>query len=194
MNVYDFDNTIYDGESVIDFFFFCLKKKPALAKLLPAVVSTWVKYKLCVVSLEELTVRAEKYACRFLREAGELRAGVREFWDTHERKIKPFYKNLQREDDLVLSASCDFLLDEICRRIGIKNCIASSIDTETGKINFICYHRNKVALFRQSYPDAVVDNFYTDSKNDLPMMRLARNAYLVKGNKITKMQLKEGAE
>ena len=30
MNVYDFDDTIYAGDSTVDFFFYCLKKKPAI--------------------------------------------------------------------------------------------------------------------------------------------------------------------
>ena len=30
MNVYDFDGTIYDGDSTVDFYVFALKKKPSL--------------------------------------------------------------------------------------------------------------------------------------------------------------------
>ena len=30
MNVYDFDGTIYRGDSTVDFFLFCMKKKPVL--------------------------------------------------------------------------------------------------------------------------------------------------------------------
>ena len=36
VNVYDFDNTIYDGESGFDIFMFYLKKDPKeIAKLIP---------------------------------------------------------------------------------------------------------------------------------------------------------------
>ena len=35
MNVFDFDNTIYDGESIIDFFFYyCKKDKKLLHEIL----------------------------------------------------------------------------------------------------------------------------------------------------------------
>ena len=37
MNVYDFDNTIYRGESVLHFFFFYIKKTPYLIKYIPKV-------------------------------------------------------------------------------------------------------------------------------------------------------------
>ena len=43
MNVYDFDNTIYDGESTFDLFLFYLKKKPSLIRLMPTVVSAFEK-------------------------------------------------------------------------------------------------------------------------------------------------------
>ena len=38
MNVYDFDNTLYKGESSYDFFFFCLKRKPKMIKYIPVVL------------------------------------------------------------------------------------------------------------------------------------------------------------
>ncbi len=30
MNVYDFDGTIYSGDSTIDFYLFCLRKQPEI--------------------------------------------------------------------------------------------------------------------------------------------------------------------
>ena len=34
MNVYDFDNTIYDGESVFDFYHYSVRKQPKLIRYL----------------------------------------------------------------------------------------------------------------------------------------------------------------
>ena len=45
MNVFDFDNTIYDGESVIDFFMYYCKKDKSLLKYIPTVMNALVKYK-----------------------------------------------------------------------------------------------------------------------------------------------------
>ncbi len=44
MNVYDFDNTIYDGESFIDLFIFLFKKDPSLVKYIPDVINGLYKY------------------------------------------------------------------------------------------------------------------------------------------------------
>lgn len=35
MRVFDFDNTIYDGESVIDFYLFSLRRNPKVARYVP---------------------------------------------------------------------------------------------------------------------------------------------------------------
>jgi flagellar biosynthesis protein FliR len=38
-------------------------------------------------------------------------------------------------------------------------------------------------------PSAMIsENFYTDSLNDQPLIDISKNAYLVKGNKITKIK------
>jgi len=113
---------------------------------------------------------------------------IQEFWDKHEHKIKPFYKAVMRDDDVIISASVDILLKELFSRIGIKYYIASKIDKTSGEVLEICYRKNKVSLFQRNFPDAQIDNFYTDSKNDAAMMQLAKKTYLVKGEEITLLE------
>ena len=52
MNVYDFDNTIYDGESVLDLFFFYVKKDPYLIRYIPKVFYALAKYKAGKLTVE----------------------------------------------------------------------------------------------------------------------------------------------
>ena len=70
----------------------------------------------------------------------------------------------------------------------IKNYIATETEPGTKKLIRFCYKDNKVIAFKEKYPDAVIDNLYTDSYNDQPLIDIAKNAYLVKGNKITKIK------
>ncbi len=184
MNVFDFDNTIYDGESAFDFFVFCARKYPRMIKFFPRVISVVILYKLCRITREGLLDRMEKYDAEILRIAGDIRVLVREFWDKNESKIKPYYSKIRRDDDVIISASFDFLLDEIMQRVGIKNCICSKMDLETGRVTQLCFGDEKVRLFKEAYPDGTVDCFFTDSMNDLPMTKLAKKSYIVKGNKI----------
>ena len=50
MNVYDFDKTIYDGDSTVDFYIYCLKKFPQIIILLPMQLIAIIKYKMKVIN------------------------------------------------------------------------------------------------------------------------------------------------
>ena len=188
MNVYDFDNTIYDGESSFDFFMFCIKKNKRFLRVLPLILYKMLKYKLCIITIEELKKNAEDYALEFFRTFPDVKEMVKEFWDGHMDKIKPYYKKQQQESDLVISASPDFLLEEICRRLDIKKCICSRVDSDTGKVEILCFRTNKVELFYKEFPHGIIDEFYTDSMNDKPLIEISNSAYLVKGDKIKKVK------
>ena len=46
INLYDFDNTIYEGDSSTDFFFYCLKRYPKIAKIIPKILLSAIKHTL----------------------------------------------------------------------------------------------------------------------------------------------------
>ena len=185
MNAYDFDNTIYAGESVFDFYIFCLKRYPSLIRFLFIILIAWGKYKLLLLSREKLVALVEKYAQDFIRTVNNVEDMVEEFWDQNEHKIKRFYLETKKDDDVIVTASLGFLLRDICRRKGIKHLVCSEVDTHTGEIHRLCFRQNKPGFFRSDFPDGKIDNFFSDSMNDLPMMQLAENSYLVSGEKIS---------
>ena len=186
MNVYDFDNTIYRGESTFDFFVYCARKNPALLRFLPKVMTVVARYKLCRISKEELIELVAEYQAEFLKIAGDITELAVGFWDKNMHKIKDFYKTAHRSDDVILSASFSFLLDEVASRIGVTNLICSTMDMKTGKVRELCFGDNKPKLFEKYFPNGIIDNFYTDSLNDMPMIKLAKSSFIVKGNRIKK--------
>lgn len=193
MNVYDFDNTIYDGESVVDFYLFCAKRKPKLLKYLPMTFFMLIKYKLGQIEIKELEKKGAKYTKKMLLDFdNDIEEIVKNFWDKNEHKIKSFYLKQKQSDDIIISASCGFILDEIFRRIGITRYMCSEIDLKSGEILSLCYHSNKPEIFKKNYPGAEIDEFYTDSSADIPMAKLAKRAYLVKGNKIKPIVFDKG--
>lgn len=189
MNVYDFDNTIYNGESGVDLFLYYLKKDPKLLKKLPWAVAAVSKYKSTNMTLDDALNNyayvIEEYAAESIK---DIHADVDSFWNKNSSKIKSFYFKQRKEDDVILSACIDVVLEEICRRLNIKNYIGSETDLENMKLVNFCYRENKVKAFKKRFPDAVIENFYTDSYNDQPMIDLAQNAYLVKGDKLIKIK------
>lgn len=188
MNVYDFDNTIYDGESCFDLFKFYMKKDPSLILLFPMVAKAFAKYKKGEISLNEMISKYAPMAEAKIKKIDFVNE-PKEFWDKHINKIKPFYKEIQKEDDLIITASPDFHIAEIAKRLGIKNCLTSVVDQSTGKIEFACIRENKITAFKEAYGDMEIENFYTDSpENDAPLIAFAKHAFVVKKNKITQVK------
>ena len=90
---------------------------------------------------------------------------------------------------MILTASFDLTVGEACRRLGVRNLVASKVDLETMRVTYLNFNTNKARRFRELYgPDAVVDEFYTDSRFDQPMIDMARRAFMVKGNIITRVK------
>ena len=189
MNVYDFDNTIYRGESVLDLFFFYMKRDPYLIRYLPRVFHALAKYKAGKLTVEQAIAQYASFVEDYFSNIADFHADSVAFWDGHMKNIKPFYAALQKEDDVIVTASPEINMREICRRLGIKHCVGSVIDEKTGRITRLCMRSRKVPAFLEAFPDAHIDNFYTDSpKNDAPLIHMAEHAFAVKGNKITQIK------
>lgn len=185
INVYDFDNTIYNGESTLDFYFYCVKHHPMLLRYLFVILVSLVKYKMCIISKEELMELCKKYVRGFLKDCPDAENLAVKFWDRYSDKLKPFYKDLHKDDDCIISASFGFLLRPIMQKIGVSNLVCSELDFKTGNIEKLCFREYKKDLFLKKYGECKIEKFYTDSLNDLPIILMSEKAYIVKGNKIT---------
>ena len=189
MNVYDFDNTIYAGESCFHLFLFYLRRDPGLLRLFPEVVRAFIRYKRGEVTADAFLRQYAPLAEEKLRQIPDLEDDMRAFWDRHEKRIKPFYAELRQPDDLIITAAPDFSIREICRRMGVERFLASRVDTESCKILHFNLRERKIEAFRAQYPDAHIERFYTDSPaNDAPLIELADEAYLVRGRRITRIK------
>lgn len=183
MNVYDFDKTIYDGDSTLDFYKFSLKKKPSLIRFLPVQVMGFIKYMFGLCS--KLEFKEKFYS--FLKGIDNTDNFINEFWDKNQCKIKKWYLDSQKDDDLIISASPTFLLENICRRIGIKHLIASEVNKNSGVCEGEnCYGEQKVVRLKEVFEDHKIDKFYSDSLSDAPLSLLAQERFIVSGNNIVK--------
>lgn len=182
MNVYDFDKTIYNGDSTLDFYLFCLRRYPSIIFCLNIQISAFFKYKSGMI---EKTSFKEQFFI-FLKMIPDVKKTVNDFWNKYETKIRDWYKKQQKEDDVIISASPYFLLSNICTRLGIKNLIASNVDCKTGEFSGKnCYGMEKVFRFKEMFPDTIINNFYSDSYSDEPMATISENAYIVSKYKIS---------
>lgn len=188
VNVYDFDNTIYDGETLVDYIMYFVKTDPKIWKYLPKLIVIAMKDKFHLFTFEEALHAYADFLEGYYITLDDPAKNIVDFWDKNEHRIKPWYKAVQKDSDIIVSGTLDFILEEIGRRIGFKHMVTSSIDSKTGKFKRLCFLENKVKLFKEMYPDAHIENFYTDSMNDKAMMDLADHVYFVTGDKIEQIK------
>lgn len=179
--LYDFDGTIYDGDSSVDFIIFCFKKNPQIIKLLPKFIIAAYKYKFKFITKTEM----KEVFFSFLKDIKNIDKILKEFWNDHEKNIKEFYKDKNHDKDIIISASPKFLLEPIAKKYKVIDLFGSPINKKTGKYNGEnCHGEEKVRLFKEKYKDAEILEMYTDSKHDLPLIKLAKKGYLVVKNEI----------
>jgi phosphoserine phosphatase len=185
VNVYDFDHTIYRGDSSLDFFFFVLRGKPYLAVLLPVQLWGILLYVFRRISKEAM----KSYFFCFVRFI-DAEPMAERFWKKRRRNIKSWYLRQRRDSDVIISASPEFLLKPAVTEYLHCALIASKIDPKTGVYNGKnCYGEEKARRFREIYGDERIDNFFSDDYADMPLMRTTGNAFLVKGDMIMKAEL-----
>ena len=181
MNVYDFDKTVFLHESSSMFFLFCVKKRPKALLNLPR---AGLYGFLCALRLCSLT-RFKEVFHGYLRYVPDAEILAEAFWDIHQRDIPNWLPPLLPEGGLVISASPEFLIAPMCRRLGL-SWMGTRMDIHTGHIDGEnCRGSEKPRRFRERYPDAPVDVFYSDSLADSPMAALSRAAWLVHGHDLS---------
>lgn len=175
MNVYDFDNTIYDGDSSIDFALHHLIHHPILFCFLPVLSFAGCAAKLGLLSSK----KSKELFFSFLQIVPALPEDVNAFWLLHCKKIKTWYLEQQKPDDLIVSASPAFLLSPLISEIG-KELIATEMSPTSGKIRGEnCKGINKVKMILERKGDVHIHSFYSDSFSDTPLALRAEKAYLV---------------
>lgn len=176
MNVYDFDQTVYYPDSSYHFFLWCLKRYPG--KVLPVIPKSLLlalRYKRGKIGAK--TLKEQLFS--FLARVDDVDREVDEFWCTHKQNMQKWYLRQKRDDDLIISASPEFLLKPITQELGTR-LIATKMDPNTGKIQGEnCHDREKVVRFLAEFPEETIEEFYSDSLSDTPLAEMAKRSYLV---------------
>ena len=190
MNVYDFDNTIYDGDSTVDFCKYCMNRYP---RIIPHVFPVGLIGISMSIGLSTKD-RFKAVLYKFLKWIPDIDDAIADFWRGHRKNIQKWYKDQCRDTDVIISASPEFLLEPIAEELGV-TLIASMVDKKTGKLlGPNNSNEAKVKRFAEKYgggldagaPGAgIIYEFYSDSDDDLPMARLAEKAFKVKHGRIS---------
>ena len=186
MKVFDFDNTIYSGESMVDFFHFVINKKEKYRKYSGLVDKVLFLYKHNLLPMRLVNHYIKKYSSdRLDFNIDSVYKYIDEFWKENEYKIdKEMLKKISKED-VIITASLDILLDPIKKKLKTKNIYTSEVDIDKRDIKFLCYNENKLMKYKEIYKDQIIDELYTDSYADKPLMSISKKVFLVDKEKNT---------
>lgn len=173
MNVYDFDKTICYKDSTFGFWCFCLARKPWIIIFLPVQLLGLLVYHL------RLTNKLSMW-WMYLRAMNVSDELVKSFADKQEKNLCEWYLRQKQPTDVIVSASPEFIIQELCNRLGV-SCIASQVDMQTGKYQKpACSGKQKVKQFRERYPNVDIQESYGNAESDQYIMNEGKHAYLVK--------------
>ena len=184
IKVFDFDNTIYRGESSVDFAFYMLRHNKRILLFLPSLFWNAIMYKLCLASKETLEKRINDAIKFIVRDKSELISLTDSFWERNRRKLDRRLLRRIGKDDLIITAGPFFLIDAIKHRLNTQNLICSEVDWDKMEVSFFNFGDNKVKRYRELYGDTPIDCFYTDSYNDRSMMDISKRVFFVKNGNI----------
>ena len=189
INAYDFDETIYDGDSSVDFYKYCLKRKPSIIIMAPIQAYGVLLYALKIKNKDFMKERIFS----FLKRINNIDEYIEDFWKTHKKNIKEWYLKQKKKTDVIISASPEFLLKPLEKELGVERIIATKVNKYSGKFESKnCHDYQKIKRYEMEMRRKNdIKRFYSDSfKSDKAMFEYAEEAYLVKKNKIEKIDPK----
>lgn len=180
---FDFDGTLYDGDSSIDFWLFAIRHQPKTLLALPKQLAGAAAFALHAISRDEF----KGLFFSFLRYIDDVGQTTQDFWNRRMKKIKPAIADCVKPGDYVISASPTFLLAIPASSLGA-HLIATDVDVRTGKLRGRnCRGEQKVLRCQTEGAPLPFSECFTDSMTDLPLMKVSEKSYLVTKNSIQEL-------
>ena len=180
IDVYDFDGTIYDGDSTFDYVKFCMRRHPAMLLSLPRIALAGVKLALKRIGLTQFKSALFGVMTRYM----DLGSEAELFWQSEktQAKLGAWFKDTPRDLPIVIaSASPEFELCHAAKILGVTNLIGTRADGATGQlIGRNCKGAEKIERIREAMGEYTVRAMYTDdARADGPLLKIAEEKYIV---------------
>lgn len=187
IDVYDFDGTIYDGDSTADFVCFALRRHPGMIAGLPRVAFAALRLAGGNIGLTQFkSVLFREMSRRF-----SLEEEADAFWKSVKTRAKlgPWFFDTPRDIPIVIaSASPEFELKHAAQILGVKTLIGTRCNMQTGELfGKNCKGAEKIKRIGEMFGDFEVRAMYTDdAKADGPLLAIAKERYIVTHGKVEK--------
>ena len=180
--VYNFDGTIYNGNSSIDFLKFCIKKNKKVLLYLPKIFIFTILFFLKIINIKKY----EEKFFSFLKLFSNVNILTDEFWQ-HNNKINNFFLediSIQNIKIYVVSNSPEFLLNSYLKQFSNVYLIAPKYNLSTYKIEGVdCWEKEKTRrLFNNN--KITIEKFYSNSFGDVSLTQKAKSVYFVNNGKL----------
>lgn len=188
LDIYDFDKTLVPFDSGSLFIAYCLLHYPWIIITAPYILFCGLLMLLGIISFTQF-----KKSCFTFVPLIPLQKAVEGFWNKHEKDVFSWFYERKRQG-VVISASPDFLLNEIAKRAGFDYLICTRHNRKTGAIiGENCRDEEKVIRLREKFKDVKIIDVYSDSyKHDKPIFSLANgNCYHIEDGKRIKFNFNE---
>ena len=190
--LYDFDGTLYDGDSLIDFWRFTLRHRPSAIFLLPYQLVSVLLWKAGVIPAGR--AKEAFLASLSLIPENQLGCWVERFWIEHgRRRIFDWVTSALERDKgkgnlrICISASPEFLLVPMLSSLGFDHWIGTQIEYRSGRPVRLrgrnCKGQEKARRLeewqeRQPFASSI-HSIVSDSPVDLEVFCVARTKYRV---------------
>lgn len=188
IDVYDFDGTIYDGDSTVDFVRFSLSRHPGMILGLPRVALAALRLAAGRSNLTQFkSVLFSEMSRRF-----SLENEARAFWESERTRSRlgAWFEHTPRDLPIVIaSASPEFELTHAAKILGVPTLIGTQCDMKTGELTGKnCKGAQKIARIREVFGEFEVRAMYTDdAKADGPLLEIAQEKYIVTHGQVRKI-------
>lgn len=187
--IYDFDKTIYSKETSMAFMFFFLKRHRFL---IPKFILN-----LTIILFNIKDLKKVKNIFFSIFKGMDIENDINLFWEKEMKNIYPYFfeeiKENRKDADLLIliSASPDFLLEPIYKKLGFDILISTKYSNFT-LIGKNCKKDEKLKRLNELGNFDVLC-FYSDSLSDLPLFNIAKKKISInKGNKVLGLPKKNG--
>ena len=188
IDIYDFDKTIVPFDSGSLFALYCAVHYPWVLICLPIISVTGLLKYLNIISFTTF-----KKSCFMFVPLIPVKKAVKKFWDKYEKDVFDWWLEKDKRNYVVISASPDFLLNEISERLSFDHLISTRHNKNGIIIGENCRNEEKVSRFKKEFPDAKVVDVYSDSlHHDKPIFSLASGqCYHINNGKVEPIDYKE---
>lgn len=140
VDIYDFDKTVVPFDSALKYWGFCMVHNPWIILLLPFQFIWGMMMLTHIISVRT----CKKVAFLYIRLINNEK-NVKKYWDKYEKYVYDWFKPENRKRTTVLiSASPDFLIEEIARRMNVDYVICTTHDRKHGIMRSeVCRQRRK---------------------------------------------------